>query len=247
MIVSGSFAVKPGRMVSPREPILFDAPPPPFVGRAGEKLDAALEEFALDPTGLRVLDAGASTGGFTDCLLQRGASTVLAVDVGFGQLHERIRQDDRVVVLERQNVRDLVPSLLGGPAEMIVADLSFISLRTVVEALFSCGRTAAPFVFLVKPQFEAGRTEADRGRGVIRDPQVWRRVLVEVIDAIEQLGATIIDAMVSPLRGGDGNVEFLITGHGPGGEQTGHVTPDMIDAVVEAAQALTRDPTQERD
>ncbi len=237
MIVAGSFASKPARQVAPDESIRFDAARPTYVGRAGEKLAAALDEFGLDPSRCRTLDAGASTGGFTDCLLQRGAAVVYAVDVGFGQLHERIRSDARVVVLERQNVRELGPEVLDGPVDMVVADLSFISLRTVASPLFGCARPGGEFVFLVKPQFEAGKREADRGRGIISDPQVWRRVLDEVIDALADLGASTIDVMVSPLRGGDGNVEFLVTGRCPDDGKGRRPAALVLDTVVAAAEA----------
>jgi len=180
------------------------------VSRGGEKLDAALHTFGIDVAGSRVLDAGASTGGFTDCLLQRGAARVVAADVGYGQLHERLRADDRVDVHERTNVRGLGPRVIGGPVDVVVADLSFISLRTVAPALLDCARPGADLVLLVKPQFEAGRADASRGRGVIRDPAVRERALAEVCGAFVDLGATIMGTMESPLKGADGNVEFLV-------------------------------------
>jgi 23S rRNA (cytidine1920-2'-O)/16S rRNA (cytidine1409-2'-O)-methyltransferase len=160
--------------------------------------------------GSRALDAGASTGGFTDCLLQYGARCVVAVDVGYGQLHERLRADPRVESIERTNVRDLVPGDLGAPFDVVVADLSFISLRTVLAPLLGQAAPGAHVVLLVKPQFEAGRDEAARGRGVIREPAVWRRVLDEVLIALHATGAAIMGVMVSPLTGADGNVEFLV-------------------------------------
>ncbi len=184
--------------------------PPRFVSRGGEKLDAALDRFAIDPLGVRALDAGASTGGFTDCLLQRGAARVVALDVGHGQLHERLRADPRVEVHERRNVRDLAPGDLGEPFPLVVADLSFISLRAVLPHLLDQAAPGADLVLLVKPQFEAGRNEASRGRGVIRDPEVWRRVLEEVVVALGGYGAAIMGAMPSPITGADGNVEFLV-------------------------------------
>jgi 23S rRNA (cytidine1920-2'-O)/16S rRNA (cytidine1409-2'-O)-methyltransferase len=190
--------------------VLVAGDPPPFVSRGGEKLDAALDRFALDPAGVRALDAGASTGGFTDCLLQRGAARVVAVDVGHGQLHERLRADPRVEVHERRNVRDLAPGDLGEPFPLVVADLSFISLRAVLPHLLGQAAPGADLVLLVKPQFEAGRDEASRGRGVIRDPEVWRRVLEEVVVALRGYGAAIMGAMPSPITGADGNVEFLL-------------------------------------
>jgi 23S rRNA (cytidine1920-2'-O)/16S rRNA (cytidine1409-2'-O)-methyltransferase len=190
--------------------VLVAGDPPRFVSRGGEKLDAALDRFAVDPVGVRALDAGASTGGFTDCLLQRGAARVVALDVGHGQLHERLRADPRVEVHERRNVRDLAPRDLGEPFPLVVADLSFISLRAVLPHLLDQAAPGADLVLLVKPQFEAGRDEASRGRGVIRDPEVWRRVLEEVVVALGGYGAAIMGAMPSPITGADGNVEFLV-------------------------------------
>jgi len=181
------------------------------VSRGGEKLDAALESFAIDVTGRSALDAGASTGGFTDCLLQRGAAGVVAVDVGYGQLHERLRRDPRVTVLERVNIRELTPEEVDGQRfSMITADLSFISLRTVARNLLALAAPGADLVLLVKPQFESGRAEASRGRGVIRDPEVWTRVLDEVSAAYHAQGAAMIEHMRSPITGAEGNVEFLM-------------------------------------
>jgi 23S rRNA (cytidine1920-2'-O)/16S rRNA (cytidine1409-2'-O)-methyltransferase len=197
-------------MVAPDEPVVVAGDRPRFVSRAGEKLDAALDRFGVDPTGLRALDAGASTGGFTDCLLQRGATRVVAVDVGRGQLHERLRADERVEVHERTNVRDLAAGELGERFPLVVADLSFISLRTVLPNLVALSAPGADLVLLVKPQFEAGRADADRGRGVIRNPAVWRRVLDDVVRALAARGAAIMGAMVSPITGAQGNVEFLV-------------------------------------
>lgn len=210
MTVGGAPADKAARLVGPDEPILLLGPPPRFVGRGGEKLEGALARFALDVSGRRAVDLGASTGGFTDCLLQRGAATVVAVDVGYGQLHERLRADPRVEVHERTNVRDLAPGDLGPLAEVLVADLSFISLRTVLPPALALAAPGADVVLLVKPQFEAGRQEAARGKGVITDPAIWRRVLEEVAAALDGLGAAIMGAMASPLTGADGNVEFLL-------------------------------------
>jgi 23S rRNA (cytidine1920-2'-O)/16S rRNA (cytidine1409-2'-O)-methyltransferase len=208
--VGGAPASKAARLVAPDEPVRVLGPPPRFVGRGGEKLDAALDRFGVVVTGRRAYDLGASTGGFTDCLLQRGAATVVALDVGYGQLHERLRTDPRVEVRERTNVRDVRPGDLGAPAEVLVADLSFISLRTVLPGALALATRGADVVLLVKPQFEAGRQEATRGRGVITDPAVWRRVLSEVAGALDGLGTAIMGAMASPLTGADGNVEFLL-------------------------------------
>jgi 23S rRNA (cytidine1920-2'-O)/16S rRNA (cytidine1409-2'-O)-methyltransferase len=233
VLVGGAPAHKASRLVGSDEPVVLARPAARFVSRGGEKLDAALERWAVDVTGATALDAGASTGGFTDCLLQRGAAAVVAVDVGYGQLHERIRADPRVVVMERTNVRGL---RLEVPADVVVADLSFISLATAAPALVGDNaKPGADVVLLVKPQFEAGRAEADRGRGVIRDPAVWRRVLGEVRAALASHRAAMMDVMVSPLQGADGNVEFLahVRAH-----EDGPVVGDArLDAVVEEARA----------
>lgn len=208
--MAGAPALKASRQVAPDEPIVVLAPPARFVSRGGEKLAAALERFQVSVQGRRVLDAGASTGGFTDCALQGGATSVVAVDVGRGQLHQRIRTHPQVEVHERTNVRSLAPGDLGDLAEVVVADLSFISLCTVAPALVGLASPGADLVLLVKPQFEAGRSEVSKGRGVISDPAVWQRTLLEVAGALEALGAAIMGAMPSPLRGADGNVEFLL-------------------------------------
>jgi len=213
--VNGAVADKPARLVAAGDAIELRGHPPRFVSRGGEKLDAALDAFALDVTGLRCLDAGASTGGFTDCLLQRGAREVVAVDVGYGQLHERLRADPRVDVRERLNVRAIDAATIGGRVDLVVADLSFISLRTVATALLACARPGAPLVLLVKPQFEAGRSEAAKGKGVIRDPEVRARTVAEVGSALEALGAAIMGVVESPITGADGNVELLLHATAP--------------------------------
>jgi 23S rRNA (cytidine1920-2'-O)/16S rRNA (cytidine1409-2'-O)-methyltransferase len=208
--VGGAIAVKASHLVAVGEPVELLAPPPRFVSRGGDKLDAALDHFSLDVTGRRGLDAGASTGGFTDCLLQRGASEVVAVDVGHGQLHPRIRGDPRVVVLERVNIRRLTPSFIGGTVDLVVADLSFISLTTVLPALIGVSAAGAHLLLLVKPQFEAGRVEVARARGVIRDPAVREDARRKVDDALRGAGATIMGWMESPVPGADGNVELFV-------------------------------------
>ncbi len=210
VVVAGAPATTAARLVDPAQPIALLGPPPRFVGRGGEKLWAALERFEVAVAGRRALDAGASTGGFTDCLLQRGAAEVVAVDVGYGQLHERLRADPRVVVRERTDVRTLSLDALGGTLDVVVADLSFISLRTVLPVLLALAAPGAPVVVLVKPQFEVGRQEASRGRGVVRDPRLWRQVLDRVTGAAGREGARVRGATVSPLTGAEGNVEFLL-------------------------------------
>ena len=217
--VGGAPATKAARLVDAGEAVVVHGPPPRFVSRAGEKLQGAVDRFDLAQLlkGARVLDCGASTGGFTDCVLQHGAREVVAVDVGHNQLHERLRADPRVHELERTNLRTLDPAVVGEPVDVVVGDLSFISLRLVLDPVLAVARPGAPYALLVKPQFEAGRTEAARGRGVITDPAIWRRVLGEVATALVDRGASIMGAMVSPLTGSDGNVEFVVVGRFPGG------------------------------
>jgi len=241
--VGGASADKPARLVAPGEPVELIGPGPRFVSRGGEKLDAALDRFGVDVTGLRVLDAGSSTGGFTDCVLQRGAAHVVALDVGRNQLHERLRADPRVTVREQTNLRGLSGDDLGGRFDVVVADLSFISLRTVAAALLSLALPGAHEVLLVKPQFEAGKEEADRGRGVITDPLVWHRVLTEVDDALRGLGTAIMEAMVSPLRGSSGNVEFLVHVIAPGGASPAPTVPFDPTAVIRTLTDAPDHPT----
>jgi 23S rRNA (cytidine1920-2'-O)/16S rRNA (cytidine1409-2'-O)-methyltransferase len=208
--VAGAVADKPARLVAPADAIEVRGPARAFVSRGGDKLAAALDRFEVDVDDRRVLDAGASTGGFTDCLLQRGARRVVAVDVGYGQLHEKLRADERVEVRDRTNVRGLDAEAIGGAVDLVVADLSFISLRTVAPALLACARPGADLILLVKPQFEAGRAEASRGRGVIKDPEVQARVLEEICADLRERGANIMGTMESPITGADGNREFLV-------------------------------------
>lgn len=239
VLVGGAVADKAARLVGPAEAVVVTGPPPRFASRGGEKLDAALDRFGVDAAGVVALDAGASTGGFTDCLLQRGAARVVAVDVGRGQLHERLRADPRVTSLERTNIRTArAADLPGAPYRLAVADLSFISLATVAPALAGLISGGGTVVALVKPQFEAGRREVSAGRGVIRDPRTWRRVLDDVAAAWSSQGATMMGAMASPLLGADGNAEFLVewrTG-GPG-RPAGAVAADLDRSVDEAVAA----------
>lgn len=207
--VGGSPTRSVARQVDESEPIVLTGAPPRFVSRGGEKLDAALERFDVHVAGARALDAGASTGGFTDCLLQRGAATIVAVDVGRGQLDWSLRQDERVTLLERTNLRSLeLPEIGGEPCSIAVADLSFISLTLVGPSLARLTTPDAELVMLVKPQFEAGRERVSRG-GIVRDPLVHRAVLESVTDGLASAGVGVVAAMPSPLRGAAGNVEFL--------------------------------------
>jgi 23S rRNA (cytidine1920-2'-O)/16S rRNA (cytidine1409-2'-O)-methyltransferase len=200
-------ATKPGANVRPGAQVAVDAPPP-FVSRGGEKLAGALDDFGLDPSGLDALDVGASTGGFTDALLQRGARHVTALDVGYGQLAWSLRNDPRVSVVERTNVRTLPDDAYPAGFDLIVIDASFISLRTIVARAVAFLRPAGRIVALVKPQFEAGRSRIGGG-GVVRDPAVHAAVLREVRDALRVLGLHVVAATVSPLRGPAGNAEFF--------------------------------------
>jgi 23S rRNA (cytidine1920-2'-O)/16S rRNA (cytidine1409-2'-O)-methyltransferase len=217
--VNGGPVSKPGTMVTPQDAVELAPDPDRYVSRGGEKLAGALERFGVDPAGRRCLDAGVSTGGFTDVLLRQGAEHVTAVDVGYGQLAWALRQDPRVTVMERTNARDLRPEGLTERADLVVADLSFISLAAVVPALVAVAADGAELVLLIKPQFEARREEVAPG-GVVHDSAVWRRVVEEVAEACRRSGAGPLDVMPSPLRGPAGNVEFLIhvrKGH-PGGD-----------------------------
>lgn len=177
-----------------------------FVSRGGEKLDAALETFGIDVAGLSAADLGASTGGFSDCLLQRGAERVFAVDVGYGQLAEKVRSDPRVVVLDRTNARAL--ETLPDPVDLVTIDVSFISLKLVLPTAARLLAPAGICVPLIKPQFEAGRHDVGKG-GVVRDPVVHRRVLEEILTAASEAGFGCRGVIASPLRGPAGNIEFL--------------------------------------
>jgi 23S rRNA (cytidine1920-2'-O)/16S rRNA (cytidine1409-2'-O)-methyltransferase len=234
--VAGAPATKPAHLVDPAQPVELVGPGPRFVGRGGEKLDAGLDRFDVPVSGRRALDAGASTGGFTDCLLQRGAAHVIAVDVGYGQLHERLRADSRVEVRDRTNVRTLDRRALDGGVDLVVADLSFISLRTVLPVLVPLVDPGGNLVLLVKPQFEAGRREAARGAGVVRDPDVWRRVIEAVAIAASESGADRMGLMASPLTGADGNVEFLLHAR----RRDGEPAEGALDVDGAVADALSR-------
>jgi 23S rRNA (cytidine1920-2'-O)/16S rRNA (cytidine1409-2'-O)-methyltransferase len=206
--VAGLPALKAGTLVDPGEDVGLVEPTRPYASRGGEKLAAALDRFAIDPSGRRCLDAGASTGGFTDVLLLRGAARVVAVDVGYGQLAWRLRSDPRVTVMDRVNVRHLRPEDLPYRPDLVAADLSFISLTAVLPALAGVAADHAILILLVKPQFESTRREV--GRGVIRDPEVWARAIRRVAEASADVGIGPRAVMPSPLRGPAGNVEFLI-------------------------------------
>ncbi|GIH19247.1 TlyA family RNA methyltransferase [Rugosimonospora africana] len=212
--VRGTAAHKAAAMVDPADPVrvLGGDPSDEYVSRGGHKLAGALAEFGprgLSVEGRRCLDAGASTGGFTDVLLRAGARQVVAVDVGYGQLAWSLRTDSRVVVHDRTNVRALTPEQIDGPAELTVADLSFISLRLVLPALVACTAPDGDLVPMVKPQFEVGKGRVGAG-GVVRDPQVRAEAVLDVARYAAELGLGVAGVATSPLPGPSGNVEFFL-------------------------------------
>jgi len=217
---------KPGEQVDEDAELSVDRPPP-FVSRGGEKLANALDELGLDVTGVDALDVGASTGGFSDCLLQRGAARVIALDVGYGQLHPKLRNDPRVTVLERTNARS-IRELPFAPT-FVTCDVSFISVRTALPAALGLAADGWQALVLVKPQFEAGRAEARKG--VVRDPAVHRRVLREVADAALDWGARVAGVVDSGLPGPKGNREFFL--HLVQAGDPSH--PDELDDWIDAA------------
>ncbi len=215
VLVGGAPASKAAWQVLPGDALRVLGPPPKFVSRAGQKLDAALGYFKIDPSGLRVLDAGSSTGGFTDCLVQAGASHVFAIDVGTHRLHEKLRGHPQITVREQTDIRTVTPgSLCGpgdccGPVDLVVGDLSFISLRKVLPTLVELVKEGGTMLLLIKPQFEATRQEVSKGKGIISDPEIWDRVIGEITDAVVSVGAVMLDVMQSPVTGASGNVEFI--------------------------------------
>jgi 23S rRNA (cytidine1920-2'-O)/16S rRNA (cytidine1409-2'-O)-methyltransferase len=207
VLVSGSQATKPGRLVAASEPIELAGPGPRYVGRGGDKLEAALLEFGIEAKGKRCVDIGSSTGGFTDCLLQHGAASVTCVDVGRGQLDWSLRNDPRVVVMERTDVRDVDPSAIG-EVDLVTVDVSFISLRTVLPSIAAIAGDA-DIIVLVKPQFEVGRRNVPKG-GVVRDPMLQSQAIADVTGATESVGFVRRGAMPSPVTGAQGNQEFFL-------------------------------------
>lgn len=206
--VEGTVVTKPGIPVADTAQVIYDIEEPKYVGRAGFKLEKALEHFAIDVTGFVALDAGLSTGGFTDCLLQHGAKKVYGIDVGYGQVHEKIRMDDRVVVMERTNLRHLDTALITDKIDIVTLDLSFISMLKVIDVVRSVMHTGATLVVLIKPQFEAERHEVGRG-GIITDPAVHESVIERVVSGVQAAGFEYKGVIESPLLGGSGNKEFL--------------------------------------
>jgi len=207
--VDGAPVRKAASLVLPGQQLLVGGPPPRFVSRGGEKLQGALERFGLDVTGLSVLDAGISTGGFSDCVLQAGAAGVVGIDVGYGQLAERLRRDPRIVLHERTNVRTVGPELMPPESiDLLVADLSFISLTTVLPVLLPFVRRDGQAIVLIKPQFEVGRERIGRG-GIVRGTDAWAVALDRVAETVERLGWHLDGLVPSSITGAAGNVEFL--------------------------------------
>jgi len=201
---------KAGQPLAPDAPLTVKGRDHPWVSRGGLKLDHALTHFGWDVTGLIAIDVGASTGGFTDVLLTRGAAKVYAVDVGHGQLAWKLREDPRVVVLERTNARHLTADLIPDPIDLVVCDASFIALSKVLPAALGLARAGARLAGLIKPQFEAGRDEVGRG-GVVRDPAVHQAVCDDVVAWLGSIGWTVAGVVPSPITGPEGNIEFLVT------------------------------------
>jgi 23S rRNA (cytidine1920-2'-O)/16S rRNA (cytidine1409-2'-O)-methyltransferase len=229
VLVAEQRADKPGQMIDTALDIRLKGELPRYVGRGGLKLEAALVEFHLDPANKTCIDVGASTGGFTDCLLQHGAARVWAIDVGHNQLAWKLRQDPRVVVVEGRNARDLDPAQFPAPFDLAVIDVSFISLAKIFPALAGCLADGAAVVALVKPQFEVGRGEVGRG-GIVTDPLKHRRVLIEIARAAAPLRLLPLGVIDSPIRGMEGNREFLMLFKKTGTAQT--VPPAVEEKII---------------
>jgi len=223
---------KPGARVEAGAELAVSSHPRPFVSRGGLKLEAALEAFRIDVSGLTVLDIGASTGGFTDCLLKRGAAKVFAVDVGHGQIDHALRTDPRVVVIERLNARFLTPESLPGPADMAVMDVSFISATLILPRIPPLLR-GSDIIVLVKPQFEVGRGGVGRG-GIVREPALWREAILTVVRGAGESGLLPEGIVPSPITGAEGNREFLLRLAKPAGG-TAAAGPRTFEDLVEAA------------
>ena len=206
-----------------------------YVSRGGLKLEKALRDFGVDPTGYVCSDSGASTGGFTDCLLQQGASKVFAIDVGYGQLDWKIRSDPRVVVMERTNVRYVTPEDLGEPLDLSVIDVSFISLRIVLPVIKTFLKPTGQVLCLIKPQFEAGKEKVGKGKGVVRDPEIHKEVLDNFVSLTQEIGFTILGLTFSPVKGPEGNIEFLA--HLTLDDKPG-IQPDTASVVADAHETL---------
>lgn len=209
VLVNGQRQDKAGVSVHADAEVRITGEALPFVSRGGLKLAAALREFHISVEGRTALDIGASTGGFTDCLLQHGCAKVYAVDVGYGQMAWKLRQDPRVVVIERTNIRELSPSLVPGPVDVAVIDVSFISLEKVIPSALKFLNKGSEIVALIKPQFEAGRDRVGKG-GIVRDEATRTAVVEKIVEFVKGLGLEVTGVVPSPITGQDGNVEFLI-------------------------------------
>lgn len=232
--VGGQKADKPGMSYEDTVEIEVRGEACPYVSRGGLKLEKALRDFGVDPTGYVCSDSGASTGGFTDCLLQQGAAKVFAIDVGYGQLAWKIRQDPRVVCMERTNIRYVQPEDLGEPLDLSVVDVSFISLKIVLPAIARLLKPTGQVLCLIKPQFEAGKEKVGK-KGVVRDPAVHQEVLEHFVALADELGFTIRNLTFSPVKGPEGNIEFL--GH-LSREAGVRNVPDLAALVAEAHETL---------
>ena len=206
--VDGQKIDKPGFSVTEEQSVEVRGAACPYVSRGGLKLEKALRDFGVDPTGCVCSDSGASTGGFTDCLLQQGARKVFAIDVGYGQLAWKIRSDPRVVCMERTNIRNVTPEELGEPLDLSVIDVSFISLKLVLPVIWQLLKPEGQVLCLIKPQFEAGKEKVGK-KGVVRDPAVHREVLERFLETAREIGFHVKNLTFSPVKGPEGNIEFL--------------------------------------
>jgi len=234
--VNGQKADKPGTSFEETVDIEVRGAVCPYVSRGGLKLEKALRDFGVKPEGFVCSDSGASTGGFTDCLLQQGAKKVFAIDVGYGQLDWKIRSDERVVVMERTNIRYVTPEDLGEPLDLSVIDVSFIGLEIVLPTIKTLLKPESGQVLcLIKPQFEAGKENVGK-KGVVRDPKIHKMVLDNFVSLVHGLGFNILGLTFSPVKGPEGNIEFL--GHLTLADVTG-IEPDTGDVVAQAHQTLS--------
>jgi len=225
---------KAGAMVHPDDILEIRGNAVPYVSRGGLKLEKALNFFDVSVEGKVFLDVGASTGGFTHCLLENGAKKVYAIDVGYGQLDWRLRQDNRVVVMERTNIRYVTPADLGEAADGAVIDVSFISLKIVLPAVKNLLKSDSPIIALIKPQFEAGREKVGK-KGVVRDPRIHKEVLEDIVAFCLGIGLEVKQITYSPITGPEGNIEFLIHLHyGPGATPVHDASLDIEGIVKEA-------------
>ncbi len=236
-LVDGLPVTKPGAEIKDTSVVAVRENPVPFVSRGGLKLNKAVEIFGLNLENAIAADIGASTGGFTDCMLQHGAQKVYAIDVGYGQLDWRLRNDERVVVMERTNARNMQPEWFLEPLHFASIDVSFISLKLILPPLYACLKPGGQVVALIKPQFEAGRSQVGKN-GVVRDPLVHRQVIETVLDFAVDAGFSVIGLTFSPITGPKGNIEFLTLLCRPSvyEERAFAVTREMVTGVVDAAQ-----------